>query len=181
MKKLAAALVGLGITFTAFAQGGHEHGVARLQVAIDGGQLAIELQSPLDNLVGFEHEPSTEAQRRALADAEARLRDFGALFVLPVAAGCMLSEVELESPWHAGHDEAHDHEQDHECAHDHEEAHGEMHVRYLLNCTRPEALTGMTVKLAEAFPRTARIRTETATPRGQNALTLTRGKDKLPL
>lgn len=177
MKKLAAALVGLGITFTAFAQGGHEHGVARLQVAIDGGQLAVELQSPLDNLVGFEHEPSTEAQRRALADAEARLREFGALFVLPAAAGCVLSEVELESPWHAGHDQAHDHDQEH----DHEEAHGEMHVRYLLNCATPEALTGMTVKLAEAFPRTARIRAETATPRGQNALTLTRGKDKLPL
>jgi len=39
----------------------------------------------------------------------------------------------------------------------------------------------LTVKLAERFPRTARIRAQTVTPRGQNAQTLTRDKNTLAL
>ena len=34
--------------------GAHEHGVAQLNVALDGNTLEIELESPAMNLVGFE-------------------------------------------------------------------------------------------------------------------------------
>ncbi|AVZ78116.1 DUF2796 domain-containing protein [Zoogloeaceae bacteirum Par-f-2] len=177
IKKLTMGLAGLGLGLTAFAHGVHEHGVARLQVAIDGGRLVVALQSPLDNLVGFEHKPRTAAQRSAWAEAEGRLRDFGALFVLPPAAGCTLTNVDLELPWEAGARPDYDHDHDH----DHDAAHGEVHVQYALDCAQPQALTGLTVKLAERFPRTARIRAEAVTPRGQNAQTLTRDKNTLAL
>ncbi len=183
IKKLTVGLAGLGLGLTAFAHGVHEHGVARLQVAIDGGRLVVALQSPLDNLVGFEHKPRTAAQRSAWVEAEGRLRDFGALFLVPPAAGCTLAEIELELPWAAGarsdQDPAQDHGPDHD--HDHDAAHGEVHVQYALDCAQPQALTGLTVKLAERFPRTARIRAETVTPRGQNAQTLTRDNNTLAL
>ncbi|MGB0128732.1 MAG: DUF2796 domain-containing protein [Rhodocyclaceae bacterium] len=44
----------------AVAQHAHEHGVAKLDVASDGGALAINVESPLDNRVGFEHAPRTD-------------------------------------------------------------------------------------------------------------------------
>lgn len=186
MKKLVAVVAGLGITFTSWAQGVHEHGAARLQVAIDGTQLVIELQSPLDNLVGFEHRPVSDAQRRALAEAQATLRDFDALFVLPAVAGCAVAGIELVLPANAGKDHAHDHRAERGEGHAHDDhaddgVHGELHARYQLSCTRPQVLTGIVVRLTEVFPRTARIRAETATPSGQGAVTLTRGNNRLPL
>jgi hypothetical protein len=36
------------------SQRGHVHGVARPQVAFQGMTLAIQLESPLDSLIGFE-------------------------------------------------------------------------------------------------------------------------------
>ncbi len=57
----------------------HEHGVAVLRVVSEGATLMIEFVSALDNLVGFEHAPRTDAQRTALRAAQARLRDAAAL------------------------------------------------------------------------------------------------------
>src|SRR5690606_20886978 len=51
----------------------HEHGVADLRVAAEGNTVVIEFDSPLDNLVGFEHAPRDDAQRMALRTAEKRL------------------------------------------------------------------------------------------------------------
>ncbi|THF65355.1 DUF2796 domain-containing protein [Pseudothauera rhizosphaerae] len=181
MRKLMAALLGLGMSTAALAQHAHEHGVASLQVAVDGGQLAIELETPLDNLVGFEHAPGTDAQRQAVRDAEAKLRDFPRLFVLPAAAGCAVQEVELEWPWaEEDHDHDHKHGHDHE-EHHHDEGHSDLHVHYSLACTNPAALEEVRVKLSEAFPRMGSVRAQTATPRGQGSAVLNRAQDKLPL
>ncbi len=117
----------------AFGQGAHEHGIADLRVAIEGGEVLVEFDSPLDNLVGFEHAPNTPEQRAALAAAERRLLDFASLFTLPAAAGCVLSDVQLESPYpqgadgHGDHDHKHDHDHDHKHDHDHDHDHKHDH------------------------------------------------------
>ena len=51
----------------------HEHGVASLNVALDGQTLEIQLQSPAMNLVGFEHEAKSEADKAWLVAATAPL------------------------------------------------------------------------------------------------------------
>ena len=40
----------------------HVHGVAHLNVALEGNDLYIELTSPAANIVGFEHDPRTQNQ-----------------------------------------------------------------------------------------------------------------------
>ncbi|PTD97794.1 DUF2796 domain-containing protein [Pseudothauera lacus] len=182
MNRLLPALLALALSPAVMAHGAHEHGVADLEVAVDGSQLAIALKTPLDNLVGFEHEPRTAAQKKALADAETRLRDFPALFVLPAAAGCALTDVSVESPWPQGdHGHAHDHGHKHDDhGHDHG-AHSDMHVEYVLECANPAALNELQSRLGEAFPRMERVRVQSATPRGQGSATLTRTRNKLPL
>jgi hypothetical protein len=69
----------------------HEHGALRLDVAIEGSKLTITMEAPLDNLLGFERAPRTDAERKAAADVLARLRspDKGTpLFALDAAAQC---------------------------------------------------------------------------------------------
>jgi len=169
------------------AHDAHEHGVASLRVVADGVALVIEFVSPLDNLVGFEHAPRTIVQRKALTDAEHRLRDAGSLFLPSVAATCRLKEVTLESPWLQDVPHEHEHESDHESGHvgAHASAeragHAEMVATYRFECARPEALRTLQTRLFDAFQRLREIRAERATATGQGAVVLRPARSDLPL
>src|SRR3954469_21515167 len=52
----------------------HEHGVARLDVAVEGTKIMVMLDTPLDNLVGFEHEPRNDAEHQKADAAVSRLK-----------------------------------------------------------------------------------------------------------
>lgn len=186
MKRLLPALIALlGATAVSaqHAHAPHEHGVAALRVAIDGELLQIEFSSPFDNLIGFEHAPRTDKQRKALADAENLLNNFERLFVVPVAAGCELSGTELEHPFgdHAGHEHEPKHEHKDEHKHEHDGDHAELSATYTLRCAAPAALDTLQVKVFDVFPRTRRIRAERVSPRGQSAATLSAKQRTLAL
>ncbi|HUK03697.1 MAG TPA: DUF2796 domain-containing protein, partial [Burkholderiales bacterium] len=82
------AAVAIAVPAAAFAHepSPHVHGVARLQIALDGPLLTLFLDSPLDNLLGFEHFPSTEEQKAAVAALDSRLRRAQSVFVPTPAA-----------------------------------------------------------------------------------------------
>jgi hypothetical protein len=44
-------------------QHAHVHGQMKLDVAIDGPTVVIDMESPLDNIVGFERAPKTDAEK----------------------------------------------------------------------------------------------------------------------
>ena len=52
----------------------HEHGNARLNLAIDNGMLLLELESPAINMLGFEHAPENDQQNNAILQATTRLK-----------------------------------------------------------------------------------------------------------
>ena len=76
----------------------HEHGVAKLDIAVDAKQIVVQFESPLDNLVGFERAPRTDAERQRADEAVARLKDGEKLFQFDPAAGCKLMRTNLDSP-----------------------------------------------------------------------------------
>lgn len=164
------------------AHGAHEHGVAHLSVATDGGELLIELTTPLDNLVGFEHAPRTAAQRKAMAAAEQRLREGGALFAPSTAAGCALREVSVESPWPQGGEQADGHKHDHKHDHDHgDDGHADLVASYRFECSAPAALERIDTALFDAFPRLRELRAAHASGRGQGSAVLKPGAAALKL
>ncbi len=86
-----------GASTSTTAAGAHQHGMARLEVVAEGDSLSVTLDSPLDNLLGFERAPRTEAERAAVRTLAQRLRSTSTL-VLPAAdAGCKLLGVDLAS------------------------------------------------------------------------------------
>lgn len=140
----------------------HEHGAAELDAALEGSALEIELRSPAMNLVGFEHAPSSEADRAKIANARKQLEQPGPLFGLPAAAGCTLAESELESPLFKNDAQEHEHEEDHEGQH------SEIHAHYQFDCATPQALTGLDLQgLFKAFPGTEKIQAQLIGPNGQ--------------
>lgn len=123
------ALMSIVLASSASAQhAAHEHGVADLRVVVEGKTLLIEFESPLANIVGFEHKPASAEERATMAAAQKGLVDHQKLFRIPAAAGCAIGEIELESPWFVfDKDAKHDHHDKHKHAdhkHDHASHHG---------------------------------------------------------
>lgn len=76
----------------------HTHGEARLTFAADQQQVELMLESPVVNLLGFEHAPATAAEQQAWQKSQALLAS-GQWLQLPAAAKCQLQSQQLDSPW----------------------------------------------------------------------------------
>lgn len=133
--RFAAILLFAACTQTAVAadkrqHGSHEHGTAKLDVAIEQNALYIALDTPAANIIGFEHAPVTKEQKASLRNGITQLKQGGALFITPQAAGCRLADADVESPFtspeqHA-HSDEHGHEKSH-AKHDHDKHKHEEH------------------------------------------------------
>lgn len=75
----------------------HMHGIATINMALEGDEVHIELDSPAVNIVGFEHAPSSDADHAALEKAVALLKDGDKLFEFNESAECKLEKAEVES------------------------------------------------------------------------------------
>jgi hypothetical protein len=169
-RHLLALLLALPI---AAAQAGkaHQHGAARLDIGAEPGKLVIALESPLDNLLGFERAPRTDAERQLAAGAVAKLKDGAALFRIDPAAACTLAGVELTSaPLKLGSAAA--------AAKD--DGHGDLDAEYTFTCTGTPA-GHVETALFDAFPRLQRLQVQAVTAKGQASLTLKRPNKRIDL
>jgi hypothetical protein len=169
MKKLATLFLALALAAPAWAGKAHEHGAAKLDVALDGKTLTLALETPLDGLLGFEHAPRTDAQRRAADQAVATLRAADTLFAPDPAAQCRLDAVVLASaPLGLGR-----------AAPAKDDGHGDLDGEFRFRCRSAPAFVD--VGLFAAFPRLSRIDVQVATAKGQRAQTLKRPARRIDL
>jgi len=160
----------------------HEHGAASLDIVLDGNQLLIELDSPADNVLGFESEPTTDADRATLEQARDTLGD-GALLVPDAAGECSLVDVDVEMPFEAeGRDDESHGDEDDEHGDAHGDAHGDEHhgdeehadvrASYVFTCDSPERLSSIGMTLFERFAGFERIDVQLVGPGGQTSVAL---------
>ena len=147
-------------------QQAHQHGAAGLDVSVEGSVLQIALDSPADNLVGFEHAPRNEAQKRTVNRVEQQLRQPATLFTPSAQADCRAEpprvEIKLPPPGSA-------------------EAHSEVEAEWRWQCARPAALAHVDVGLFKAFPRLRELRAQIVTAAGQRTLILTPAAPRLKI
>jgi ABC-type Zn2+ transport system substrate-binding protein/surface adhesin len=150
--------------------GAHEHGVGRLNAALDGLTLELELESPAMNLVGFEHAAATGADKAKVAAVRIQLEKPLTLFNLPKAAGCVVEKQELESPLFGDKPQADD-DQDEDAKDEHHHDHSEIHAHYQLTCATPAALTTLDLaNIFNSFPATRKIQVQLIGPSGQRGV-----------
>ena len=152
-----------GVCFRAFGGEAHVHGVAALDVAIDGERLTLEFSSPLDNLVGFERAPRTEKERARVAQALERLRKPEELFVPSAGARCKAGPVKIDAPVLDAPAKAS------------KDAHASLAAVVEFRCEQPKNLADLRVMLFDAFPQVKRIDAQVAGSRKQTAARLTSG------
>ena len=74
----------------------HAHGHGKVNIAIEGRQLFVEMEVPGADIVGFEHQAKTNAEKAAVAAAKKAMRSANDILELPVAAGCKLAKATVE-------------------------------------------------------------------------------------
>ncbi len=159
--------------------GKHEHGVATLNVALEGSTLEIELQSPAMNIVGFEHAATSEADKKTVATARALLEKPQALFSLPAAAGCSLSENEVRSPLFGNAEADHDHDE-HADGEEHHHEHSDIDADYSFTCKQPGELKTLDLSaFYKQFPATQKINVQLIGPSGQQGVESTPANPRL--
>lgn len=174
----ATAALLLATAAPALAGKAHVHGVVAVAVAVDaaadgGAQLTVQLDAPLDSLVGYERRPRTAAERAAADAALATVRG-GSWVVPPAAAGCTLAGVEVDAPvLQAGPADA--------PAPAAADGHAELAATATWRCRTPAALAAVELALFERFTRIQRIDVQVAGPAGQLRHTLRRPVRTVPL
>jgi hypothetical protein len=168
---LAALLAGLALNSPAH-EGAHVHGQVRLDVAVDGPTLTLQMEAPLDSVLGFEHRARTPAERQAIAQMKAGLADTAALFKPDAAAQCTAGKADLQSALF---------EPAAEGAAAHGEEHMDLDASYEFTCQHPALLKTVQVGLFDRFKGIRRIDVQVAAAQGQRKLTLTRAQPLIRL
>ncbi len=179
-----ALVFGIGVTAwmpqAQARQHAHVHGVIKLDIAVDAQLLIIQMDSPLDSLLGFEHTPRSAAEKLAVQRLVHSLRAADQRFKINPQAGCTLRKVELvsstlglgptSSAWAASADSA---------APPAEPAHGDVDGTFEFNCTNTAKITSIDLGFFDAYPHARQIEVQVATPKGQFKRVLSRPATRL--
>lgn len=146
--------------------GPHEHGLAHLNLAIDGQRVQATFKIPMESLLGYERAPKSpqeQAQAKALLD---KLQQGRHLMQLDDQAQCQGPATTVNAPVLAG-----------KAASDH----GDIEVEWQLQCAQPAMLRKAEITLFELAPRLRRVQAQVVGPQGQTRKMLRRNLRELPL
>lgn len=147
----------------------HVHGVAKLDIAVEATRLTLQMESPLDNLLGFEHAPRSDAERQQADALVVKLKAAGGLFRIDPAGQCTLANVELaSSALKLGNPDPS------------EEGHADIDGTFEFTCADATKAAYIDVGLF-GFARMQRLEVQVATPKGQFKRNLSRPATRVSL
>lgn len=163
---------------TAFAQGQpHVHGIAQLVLVQEGSRLQIEFTSPAINIVGFEHSPQNDTQRRAVDEALQTLAGADSILLL----GSLDCDLDSAQATATGQFSAHGDEHDHHHDHDHDSNHAGFKVELELSCSDAPLPAELVVNAFNNFSNLEGIDAMWALETSQGAQQLSRHNGRLRL
>jgi hypothetical protein len=146
IRTLLTALVIAGTAAPLHAQAkAHTHGLAELDIVIEGRTGTLEFRAPAEDIIGFEREPRTPAERwqrdLALLRLQTRMRE---MVRFDASLGCTINATAV----HAGDDEhGHDHDETQDAG-----GHAEIHGEFALSCERAPAGKDIRFAFSAVFP-----------------------------
>ena len=153
-----ACLMTLTITASLRAEPAHEHGIAHLQVALEGQALRADFDLPGMDLLGFEHAPASAADEAAVVAAGTKMRDAAAVLVLTPAAQCSVEKVDFRAE---------------------KPEPGSVHMDFVASdsfrCVQPAELRGFKTGIFTLFPTLTELAVESQSPAGVRAQKLSSG------
>ena len=157
----------------------HVHGIVTFNMVQDGNDFLIEVTSPGQDILGFEHAPTNQEEQQAYQQAVALLKQPNQLFTLTKTANCQPIDSlikdnigqQIESE-HDSHDQHHDHESHHDHDHDHDHQHGTFTLQYQYQCDNISQLSTIDTQWFSHFPATQTIEINVLTDNAQKHIEL---------
>ncbi|MBA3582073.1 MAG: DUF2796 domain-containing protein [Gammaproteobacteria bacterium] len=158
----------------------HKHGTGKLDIVIEKSIIQINLESPADDIVGFEHKPKNKKQREAISKSVATLKNGNVLFIFNPEAGCKLQSADIESALisseHAHNDGKHKHDK---AAHANEESHADFDASYTFSCQNISRLKILNVNLFKDFPNLETLNVQLINQDRQSAAVISKKKSTI--
>ena len=125
--------------------------------------IEMELESPADDIVGFEHAPENEKQKSQINKALAIFKDKKGVFMPTPAAGCKITghSAEFESDPSSGH--------------------AGFHVRWEMSCSNPSKIKNLSTSFFKSFPKAEEIEVEVVSEAGQKEIEWEKDQNKIQL
>lgn len=180
------------ITQTTRSADAHTHGDATLAIVLENKMVTIELDTPVYNILGFEHAPQTDLQKTTLEKAQTHLKRGDTLFALNNQAKCtslsndvttaIFDTQMLDGEKHDSHGDHQDHTQAHDKGAHSDEGHADPHdegthtdivLTYEFKCKNPEKFSNVRVNLFKLFENLSEINAIYLGPSTQSQVTLT--------
>ncbi len=164
----------------------HEHGVSKVQIAIEKENIEIHLTAPGADIVGFEYAATSGEDKDAVADAIQKLGQASNLFAFNDEAHCRVSEISAhlvgeDQEMHDGHeDDEHGHD-DHDDEKDGEASHSEFHAKFMFTCDHIDELKSIDVKFVNAFENAKEVEVELVSDKGATQMEATKASPVLQI
>jgi Protein of unknown function (DUF2796) len=160
----------------------HVHGVAEINIAVEGTKATVEFRAPAESVMGFEHEAKSESDKKKRDAALEQLRvKGGQMVVFDPKLGCKSSDMKTaivetkgdSAKAQAGKDAHKDQKQSGE--------HREVHGTFAVACDMP--LSGSRVKfsVSKVFRDIQEIKVQVLGDSGQSGATIKRDKGDVKL
>lgn len=142
----------------------HEHGAAALTIAWSDNRLAVDLDTPAFNVLGFEYTPASD-EEIAFADESVAFLESGAFLQFSPDANCALVSADIHTQFS---------EDTHEDEAEKESTHSDIEAAYIIECEQPDDLTTLDMSdLFNQFSNFADLQVQWVSDTQQSADTLT--------
>jgi hypothetical protein len=183
--------VGVGLLMVSFDVGAaaekrrheaHVHGVAEINIAVEGTKATVEFRAPAESVMGFEHEAKSESDRKKRDTALEQLRAKRDQMVLfDAKLGCKSSDVKtaIVEPKgdHAKAQSGKEADKDQKKSGEHREVHGTFSVA----CDKPLAGSRVRFGVSKVFRDVQEIKVQVLGDSGQSGATIKRDKGDIKL
>lgn len=144
------------------AHGKHVHGEVTVNIALEGRTLALEIDAPAAQTLGFEKSPRDDRERAAVKAVDDWFRSGRNMLGVPPAAGCRLTKADFTPPKLGG-------------------GHADYRATYLFDCAAPQALAWIEVWALRRMQGLEKAAVNLVTPAGQRQETLRGGAVRVAL
>lgn len=142
--------------------GKHVHGEVTVNIALEGRTLALGIDAPAAQALGFEKSPRDDRERAAVKAVDDWFRSGRNMLGVPPAAGCRLTQAEFTPPKLGG-------------------GHADYRGTYLFDCAAPQALAWIEVWALRRMQGLEKAEVNLVTPAGQRQETLRGGAVRVTL
>jgi hypothetical protein len=142
--------------------GKHVHGEVTVNIALDGRTLALEIDAPAAQALGFEKSPRDDRERSAAKAVDDWFRSGRNMLGVPPAAGCRLVRADFTPPKLGS-------------------GHADYRGSYRFDCAAPQALDWVEVWALRRMQGLEKAEVNLVTPAGQRQETLQGGAVRVSL